>query len=259
MRGLREVDRILRGDATSATDLRERGLMLQLGPVIVTNILLAAFAGLCLGVFGIANRDEPEFRFLLADAVKVPLLFTLSLAITFPSLYVFNALVGSPLGVLQIGRLMAAALAVLVAVLAAFGPVVAFFSVTSTNYHFILLLNVAVFIVAGGFGLDFLWRTMAKLTSRQLPRRPTLQKPAEQSEQVEPLVADEMHQVVANRSVINVFRLWLLAFALVGTQMSWVLRPFIGSPDRAFAWFRPRESSFFEAVVKSIHSLLTAY
>ncbi len=159
MRGLREIDRILRGEVTSASDLREKGLAFQLGQVIFASILLAAFFGLCLGVYGIANRNVPEFRFMVADAIKVPLLFLLTLAITFPSLYVFNALVGSPLGVAQIGRLMAAALAVLLAVLASFGPIVAFFSITNTSYPFILLLTVAVFILAGGFGIHFLWRT----------------------------------------------------------------------------------------------------
>jgi hypothetical protein len=48
---------------------------------------------------------------------------------------------------------------------------------------------------------------------------------------------------------------WLIAFAVVGAQMSWVLRPFIGSPTREFAWFRPREASFFEAVYRSIRTL----
>jgi hypothetical protein len=224
-----------------------------------------------LGVFGIANREEPEFRFMVADAVKVPLLFLLSIAVTFPSLYVFSALAGSPLRVAQIGRLMAAAIAVLVAVLAAFGPIVAFFSITSTSYPFILLLNVVVFIVAGGFGIDFLWRTMVKLTARSLPlragriaqpdsERQATQRATDQSEGAELVLefeeAETDASAVPDRGVNTVFRLWLLAFVLVGTQMSWVLRPFIGSPDRDFAWFRPREASFFEAVAKSIRALL---
>ena len=234
MRGLREIDRILRGDATSASNLRERGLLLQLGPVIVANILLAAFYGVCLGVFGIANRKEPEFRFMLADAFKVPLLFLLTLAITFPSLYVFNALVGSRLGVVQIGRLMAAALAVLLAVLASFGPIVAFFSITSTSYPFILVLNVATFLVAGGFGFDFLWRTMVKLTMRTVPPRTVPPPVTTPSENVQPSStegpedAERISPGVADRAVIKVFALWIMAFALVGMQMAWVLRPFIG-------------------------------
>jgi hypothetical protein len=35
-----------------------------------------------------------------------------------------------------------------------------------------------------------------------------------------------------------------------------VLRPFIGAPGYEFAWFRPREGSFFEAVVHAIQRLV---
>jgi hypothetical protein len=39
--------------------------------------------------------------------------------------------------------------------------------------------------------------------------------------------------------------------------MSWVLRPFIGSPTSEFAWFRLRESSFIEAVWRALKSILS--
>jgi hypothetical protein len=261
MRGLREIDRILRGEATCISNLREKGLAIQLGQVIVAITLLAAFYGVCLGVYGIANRQEPEFRFMAANAVKVPLLFLLTLVVTFPSLYVFNALVGSRLGVLQLGRLMAAALAVLLAVLASFGPIVAFFSITSTSYPFILLLTVAIFLVAGGFGFDFLWRTLVKWTLHAIPPRTVPPPITNRSESVEPPgpggpeQAEGISPAGGNRAVIRVFGFWIIAFALVGMQMSWVLRPFIGAPESEFAWFRPRQGSFFEAVARSFRVL----
>jgi hypothetical protein len=40
----------------------------------------------------------------------------------------------------------------------------------------------------------------------------------------------------------------VIVFGLVGSQMSWVLRPFVGQPGRPFEWFRPKESNFFEGV-----------
>jgi len=43
-----------------------------------------------------------------------------------------------------------------------------------------------------------------------------------------------------------------VVFCLVGAQMSWVLRPFIGDPERPFEWFRPRESNFFESVRRTV-------
>ena len=53
-----------------------------------------------------------------------------------------------------------------------------------------------------------------------------------------------------------VFVIWLVVFGVVGAQMSWVLRPFVGSPDQPFTWFRPREFSFFEAVLNALKRLL---
>jgi hypothetical protein len=52
-----------------------------------------------------------------------------------------------------------------------------------------------------------------------------------------------------------VFRVWVLVFGVVGAQMSWVLRPFVGSPDMPFSWLRARESNFFVDVVRALSEL----
>jgi hypothetical protein len=57
-------------------------------------------------------------------------------------------------------------------------------------------------------------------------------------------------------NVTAIFRIWVIVFALVGAQMSWVLRPFIGAPHVAFAWLRERDSNFFEAVFHALGRLL---
>lgn len=251
MLGFRELDRVLRGEANTARELaRRKGIEVLFRPLVIANLLLAAAYGACMGFFGIFNRPEPEFQQLLASTLKVPALFVLTLAVTFPSLYVFNALVGSRLTPASHARLLAAALAILLAVLAAFGPIVAFFSVTTTSYPFIVLLNVAVFTVAGGFGLYFLLQTLERLT--RLPGEDELDLPMDAAPDSVPRPASPARENPA-RTIVWI---WLVVFALVGAQMSWVLRPFIGSPDREFAWFRPRESSFFDAVGKSFRSFL---
>ena len=104
MRGFRELDRILRGAAVPTAGHAPAGLTIPIGPLVAANVILAAFYGVCMGFFGVFGRPEPDARFLLADAVKVPLLFLLTLLVTFPSLYVFNALVGSRLGMLDLAR-----------------------------------------------------------------------------------------------------------------------------------------------------------
>ena len=45
-------------------------------------------------------------------------------------------------------------------VLASLGPIVAFFSLSTTSYPFMLLFNVAVFSVSGVLGLTFLLQTL---------------------------------------------------------------------------------------------------
>lgn len=51
----------------------------------------------------------------------------------------------------------------------------------------------------------------------------------------------------------TVFNIWLVVFGLVGAQMSWILRPFIGSGE--FTWFRERSGNFFESVWTSVQLL----
>jgi hypothetical protein len=62
---------------------------------------------------------------------------------------------------------------------------------------------------------------------------------------------------VLGRHVKTVFRCWVVLFGLVGAQMGWVLRPFIGNPDQPFAWLRPKHSNFFEAAWGVVWTLLT--
>src|SRR5439155_11596838 len=57
------------------------------------------------------------------------------------------------------------------------------------------------------------------------------------------------------RNVKTVFFIWILIFGLVGAQMSWLLRPFIGS-GKEFALFRPRGGNFFEAVFNHLSKLM---
>ena len=211
-----------------------------------------------------------------ASMAKVPLLFLLTLIVTFPSLYVFNALVGSQLRVMPVLKLLVASLAVNLAVLASMGPIVAFFSASTPNYNFIVLLNVVVFALAGCLGLVFLVQTLNRLTEAQRGNLPpdaaprnvstseSLTRISDEPSDSDTVLAevaasgrdsstaagplDQLQGVAVSRNVKKVFSIWIMVFGLVGAQMGWVLRPFIGSPDQPFEFFRARNSNFFEAV-----------
>ena len=288
---LLELDALLRGEVTSEKELGDGLLEVSARGLSIIVLVLAMLYGVCMGSFSLLKEVPPELvggwhrvAQLLATTVKVPALFFLTLAITFPSLYVFNALVGSRLRLLNLLRLLIASLAVNVAVLASLGLIVAFFSLSTNSYPFVVLLNVVVFSVSGVLGLTFLLQTMHRMTAQFEPSTAT-DPNAEVLEVVddhaepddgegdashdepappevdttgvfEPSALDMPEGHVFARHTRIVFRCWVVLFAVVGAQMGWVLRPFIGSPDMPFTLFRDRESNFFSAVLRALYHLL---
>ena len=137
----KQLDRILRGEATRLPALRRGTIEVPVGGLTIVLVGLAMIYGTCMGSFAVFRGADAAFLQWLATTLKVPALFVLTLVVTFPSLYVFNALVGSRLMIASVLRLLVAALAVTVTVLASLGPIVAFFSASTTSYPFILLLK----------------------------------------------------------------------------------------------------------------------
>ncbi|MBN2209969.1 MAG: hypothetical protein JW709_01120 [Sedimentisphaerales bacterium] len=275
LRWFKQLDRILRGDATRLEQLQQGQIEFSVGGVVLVTVVLAMIYGVCMGAFAMIRTSGEAYMQLIASTVKFPLLFFLTLVVTFPSLYVFNALIGSRLSAGSALRLMTAAIGVMMAVAASLGPIVVFFSVSTTSYHFMSLLNVVACTVAGLLGLAFLLRTLHRLVLIQtyeeekpyIPTNNTLppeSAPAPVEEQMDstpqekPLPASALDFMGPQPipRVSRVFKTWVLVFALVGAQMSWILRPFIGNPAQPFTWFRERESNFFMAVFKALQSLL---
>jgi hypothetical protein len=49
---------------------------------------------------------------------------------------------------------------------------------------------------------------------------------------------------------------WLELYGFVGTQLAWILRPYIFSPGSPFELFRDRYGNFYESVWRSLEQLL---
>ncbi|WP_165063840.1 hypothetical protein [Paludisphaera rhizosphaerae] len=251
--GFRELDRILRGESTRLSELRRGEVPVDSWMLTRVIVVLAMLHGVCMGTFAVLSSKGPGLSQVVASMVKVPLLFYLTLLVTLPSLYVFNALVGSRLTFASMFRLLSATLGVNVAVLASMGPIVAFFSVCTTSYPFMVLFNVAVFAASGFLALAFLLQTLQRLNLAQsLEQTPELGSPEESVGAIE-ATSDQL----LAKHVRTIFRLWVVLFGLVGAQMAWVLRPFIGNPDVPFTWFRARQSNFFEAVLHAFQALFS--
>ena len=160
-----------------------------------------------------------------------PLLFFLTLLVTFPSLYVFAALANSRLRARETLRLLVAAITVMLGVLASFAPVTIFFTVSTDSYRFMLILNVAFSAVAGFTGLAFLNRAIGHVFREH---------PGEAA-------------AAGEGRARRIFRIWLVLFGIVGAQMAWILKPFVGNPALPFEWVRPsRASHFFEFMARTL-------
>ncbi|HEY8751005.1 MAG TPA: hypothetical protein VIM11_23675 [Tepidisphaeraceae bacterium] len=286
IKALGSLDRVLKGQATDVRTLRAGTIDVSVRGLAGLLVLLGAIYGICMGTFAVAMRwgaGEARLGFLQMgySAVKVPMLFVFTLAVTLPSLYVFNALVGCRLLFSVVVRLLVAALGVTLAVLASFGTIIAFFSLCTTSYPFMVLLNVATFALAGLLGMNFLLQTLHRFAVAQTPMPEVASSAAEnaapppqvgESQPLAPGLAtpppirqatppgvpgalDRITTTGIGPQVRMVFAIWVIVFGLVGSQMGWILRPFIGAPDAPVSFFRSREGSFFQAVFDKVEDL----
>jgi hypothetical protein len=288
---LRQLDELLRGQITSPQSLAEGRLKLSLRLFVPLAVLLGTTFGFFMGWYAISlywggTTPEPQRLWqVLASTVKLPLLFLATLIVTFPSLYVFNALFGCRAGFVDTLRLLVGAVTVNLAVAASLGPILGFFTLSTTSYPFMVLLNVVLLAIAGFVALGFLLQTLRRLAppTLEVARPEPRPEPKPESPPVEPMhdsadldpreigvVCEPMvrepvgpldkppasPQTQAFGQARTVFKIWVLIYALVGAQMGWILRPFIGSPDLPFQWFRPRSGNFFQAVMTSLQNLL---
>ncbi len=233
----RNLDRILRGEATRPSMLSRGTIDVSVGGLSVVLVILAMIYGASMGTFALIRPTGATVLQLIASTFKVPALFALTLVVTLPSLYVFNALVGSRLTVDVTLRLLVAALGVMLAVLASLGTIVAFFSVSTSSYPFILLMNVAAFAASGTLGCLFLLQTLQRLSippahfppAEKAPEvaiieAPSLTPPSELAvtadavvpEPAAPGALDPLEGQVLHDHVKTVFRCWVALFALVG-------------------------------------------
>jgi len=143
---LGHIDRLLRGHFTRREDLLAGRIDTPTGPLVSAALVLGAVYGAFMGVYAVMRPEHASVAQLLATIVKVPLLFLATLVVTFPSLYVFSALANSRLHGVDTLRLLVAAITVDLALLASFGPVTGFFTLSTSSYPFLVVLNVIFFL-----------------------------------------------------------------------------------------------------------------
>lgn len=251
-----DIDRLLRGGFTEREELESGNLRVPVRTLATTGLVLGGLYGAFMGLFTLMRGGPGSAMQIVATTLKVPLLFLLTLAVTFPSLYVFSALTRSRLFASSTLRLLLAAIAINLAVLASFGPITGFFTLSTTSYAFMIVLNVLFFGAAGVIGISFLRKALRVVFAPPRKPRPiTVQPPIPDGAGEAPPIEARAPLAPPADPAGLVFRVWAIIFAVVGAQMAWILRPFVGAPGLPFEWFRARQSNFFAAVLNALHHL----
>ena len=212
---------IMRDRASFFDEVRARhDLSPKLRSMVVSTVIYLALYGLVMGV-------SNSWQQALMSAVKLPILFLVTLLICLPTLYFFNLLYGSQLTFAQTAALMMAAVTVTAALTLAFASITLFFWLTVPDYGFFILLNVGVLAITAWWGLAFLRQGMRHI-----------QRGAAQG---------RMGRILA---------IWIAIYAFVGTQMGWALKPFFGAPGQAFEIIRRTEGTFYSSVFRIILGIL---
>jgi hypothetical protein len=168
--GLLIIERILRDrDSVWEQIGEERDLGRLIRDMLVSSTVALACFGAVLGAF---NSDNAALQ-AVVSAVKLPLLFLVTLAICLPTLYLFNLVFGARLQVRQALALVMVAITVISVLAVAFAPISLFFLITANQYSFYKLLNVGILTLAAAVGLRFLTGGMAALNRHNSARDAT--------------------------------------------------------------------------------------
>jgi hypothetical protein len=227
------IDHLLRNREQVTADIQDESrVAANTSASLWVFLCLSAFYGLIMGSQNLVHGGPDGWKYTLAAAVKLPILFLLTLAICMPLLYVLNVLIGPRARFRTILALLLASIAVTSVVLASCALIVLFFMLSTKSYEFIKMLNVIVFAIAGGYGVWFLRKGMQALA-------PAVPKDSE---------------LGVGGGVRVIMNWWLITYAVVGTQMAWLLRPFVGSPQ-AFSFLRAQDSNFYVNLIHTIETL----
>jgi len=214
--------------------LRDRlGFMAEItnGQGVHSKITALLIAGsLFFAIYGGIIGSFHSWMQALSSAVKLPILYLLTMIICFPTLYFFNILFGSKKSLGQHFAIVTAAVAAIGVLLFSFAPVTLFFLISAKNYDFFLLLNVAIMGLTGFVGVKFLYEGMQMMSEQ------------------------DDRGGYENRK--HLLQSWLCLYAFVGSQLGWTLRPFFGAPGEPFQLFRELEGNFYQSVMNALLNLL---
>jgi hypothetical protein len=179
--------------------------------------------------YGAVMGSYHSFTQAIASGVKVSVLFSLVLVICFPAFFIIQYILGSKLKLRQMVSIILSGFVLTGSIMVSFVPIVVFFLLTGSNYYFLQLMHIAIFILSGVFGMKTIIDALK--------------------------FSCEKKSIYPHTGVV-VFRFWVVIMAFVGIQLAWNLRPFLGDRGRPFELTREYEGNFYAALIYSCNQLL---
>lgn len=217
---LTHAGRVLRAQPIAAEKHDRKHLLRLTGMVLFFGMLYGSALGTNGGV------ATSTLQQMLYSSIKLPLLLFASLALSLPSFFVVNTLLGLRDDFGDAVRAIASAQVGLTIVLASLAPFTLLWYVSLENYAVTVLFNAVIFAIASVSAQIILRKHYAPLIARNPIHRPLMWA-------------------------------WLLIYAFVGIQMGWVMRPFIGRPDMATHFFR--EDAWTNAYLAVLEKISQAF
>jgi hypothetical protein len=224
-----EISTLLRGEAGTISVWNEKWNTQRLVLHVAVIIVGAGLYGAAMGWW----RDPQQALYV---AIKFPLIILLTTIGNSLINAMFAPLLGLNIPFRQSFTAIVMSFTIAAAILGAFSPLIAFMiwnappispqTVSGATYNLIKLINVAVIALAGMTGNVRLFQLLARLGGSK---------------------------AVAFRVLFA----WLSGNLFLGSQLSWILRPFIGSPDLPVEFFRTSalHGNFYENVFQSLQQI----
>lgn len=239
--------------------------------LLVSSCLFFAIYG---GIIG----SSSSWLQAISSAIKLPALYLITLVICLPTLFFFDILFSSKLGLGQYFVLLLTTMSTISVLLFSFAPITLFFLISIHDYSFFLLLNVAIFALTGFVGVRLFYNGMQQISNHGQSLKPALSEaipyaetaamldtPTERAAK-RPIMATDADLPVERVAVakkddlyatrVRLLKFWLVLYALVGSQLGWTLRPFFGAPGETFQLFRAIEGNFYSTVFRTLWTLL---
>jgi hypothetical protein len=166
---------------------------------------------ICSMVFGAVLGSYVGGGQILLNAIKVPILFFITLYISLPIFFILDLLMGSKIKFLQTCVLLLTGYAITAIIALSFAPVILFFLLTAKEYYFTVFITIGIMGFSGYFGIMYIYKNFQLFHGDDKKWLPS---------------------VLTGSFIIM----------LVGTQLSWTLRPFFHSYDR---FIRPAQGNFY--------------